>query len=462
MENSPISVFHLINLILDFLNNHLEEILLADIVFVVLGIIIFLATRVEGLPPKFFRRLVNQALYLFLAGSQFVLLLLTGYLYWLNYQSKPLITFEDRVLYRTDWVRDNLEIFFISGHNLMAMNVNGTNTKSVFEASDPIREYHFSPDGKYVVIVTERDVYLLSRETAVQQWVDSIGELSASQDVESVLRAVSWSPNSQKFCYELARWSKYSSQSQFYVYDVLNQQKIVLKTATRQIPFLFWDKNSDALYFFNQQALDPSISTYPYWLKLYKIPLATRQAVLVAQRPSKKFDIDLSHFTSLGADIFYEGLTLSYDRAEDDSHWTSQEGPHLGIDDDDYLYYIRGRWWRKRLFKVPREPLKGDILRYQYKGGPLVVRHVRWLPGARYVLMEHDVLGILILEPATGRLGQLMYAPGHTFGWYKPLNQMESNRDTLLSQLKIQPIRRPNDEILRSLEKIQKGISRHD
>src|SRR6185295_12821008 len=111
----------------------------------------------------------------------------------------------------------------------------------------------------------------------------------------------------------------------------------------------------------------------------------------------KKFDLDASYFTSLGADIFYEGFNLSYDRQEDDSSWISPEGSSLGIDDEDFLYLIKGSLWRKRLFKIPRQPLTGDIPRYQFKGGDFAIRHVRWLPGDRYVLMEHRIYGILIL-----------------------------------------------------------------
>ena len=91
----------------------------------------------------------------------------------------------------------------------------------------------------------------------------------------------------------------------------------------------------------------------------------------------------------------------------------------VGVDQEDYFYYVPLRWFRKRLFKIPREPLSTAIPRYQYKGGSLVISRIRWLPGGRYVMMDHKFWGTMILEPSTGKVGLLVQAQGHTFGWYQ-------------------------------------------
>ena len=80
---------------------------------------------------------------------------------------------------------------------------------------------------------------------------------------------------------------------------------------------------------------------------------------------------------------------------------------------------MNSKWFRKRLYKIPREPRDTDIPRYQYSGGDLVIDHIRWIPGGRYMIMEHRYWGVLILEPSSGRIGLLIRASGHTFGWYQ-------------------------------------------
>jgi len=97
----------------------------------------------------------------------------------------------------------------------------------------------------------------------------------------------------------------------------------------------------------------------------------------------------------------------------------SAKGNSIGIDAEDYLFYVPSKWFRKRLFKVPRELRYTEIPRHQYRGGDLVIDHIRWLPGDRYVIMEHRYLGVLILDPKTGKVGYLLQAHGNTFGWYQ-------------------------------------------
>jgi hypothetical protein len=168
--------------------------------------------------------------------------------------------------------------------------------------------------------------------------------------------------------------------------------------------------------------MDTSQYTYPYQIKVFRISLSTLQAEPVIQILSKTKDIDPKNLELRNIDIFFEGDKLSfYRQARKDLVWVSDRGAKLGIDDEDHLYYIKNRWWRKRLFKVPREPLPGDFNRYQFDGGVLSLGHLRWLPGSRYAIMGHNSLGIIILEPATGKMGQLVPKEGFSFGWFEPI-----------------------------------------
>jgi len=97
----------------------------------------------------------------------------------------------------------------------------------------------------------------------------------------------------------------------------------------------------------------------------------------------------------------------------------SEKGHKVGIDDDDYLYFVSGKWFRARLFKIPREANIGSLPRYQYKGGDLIIQQMSWLPGGRYVIMEHKYLGLLIFEPNTKKIGELISGRGRLYGWYR-------------------------------------------
>ncbi len=447
---------HPLDAILNFLSAHFEELVLLNVFALVLSAIVVIAASFRRPSKKAALRFINNFLFIVLVGGEAILFILMGYIYWLNYKTRPLLPIEERLVYRTDWAKDRTEVFYISGPNLYSIRIDGTDSRTIFKAEQPIREYHFSPNGRYLVVVTDNSLHLVDQARGETRLIEKIPPETEGQ---YVLRAVSWAPDSKKFAYEKAFWTSFSSQSRFSVYNIADVKTFPLRTAMHKISFLFWDRKSDALYFFQQQARDPSEAEHHFWIKLYKIPLKTLEPEYMAQRPAKQFDLNASLFTSLGADIFYEGAALSFDRIEDGSFWISPEGASLGIDEDDYLYYLKGRWWRKRLFKVPRDPVPGEIPRYQYAAGPLAIRHVRWLPGDKYVIMDHKVLGILILDPSTGRLGQLTYTPGHTFGWYRPVNRSSQSLEQAIARLRLKPPRRGN--VVQSIEKLQKRISGH-
>lgn len=83
--------------------------------------------------------------------------------------------------------------------------------------------------------------------------------------------------------------------------------------------------------------------------------------------------------------------------------WNSPKDKKLGLDEQRCLYYQNSRGGRKNLF----------CLRYD----GLYLMHLRWIPSERYVIMTYGPLGILVLDPITGEVGQLIN--GQAFGWHE-------------------------------------------
>jgi hypothetical protein len=70
--------------------------------------------------------------------------------------------------------------------------------------------------------------------------------------------------------------------------------------------------------------------------------------------------------------------------------------------------------------RIRREARPSDIARHAYKGGELTITQIRWIPGGRYAIIHHRYLGLLVVEPATRKIGLLIAATakGNAFGWY--------------------------------------------
>ena len=46
------------------------------------------------------------------------------------------------------------------------------------------------------------------------------------------------------------------------------------------------------------------------------------------------------------------------------------------------------------------------------------ITQIRWIPGGRYAVVHHRYFGLLVIEPATRKIGLLIAAKGNAFGWY--------------------------------------------
>jgi len=356
-------------------------------------------------------------------------LFLLIFIYWYNYQRiSSVIASPGNIIEHTRWVKSDIPVYFVNDSTLFSLALDGGDRQVVFNADDQIREFHFSPDGNHLLVMTNQSIYLIERNTLKNRLVDSVlsfgtdgqlNDLGGRRDIKGVVSNIQWSPDSRKFCYEVARWSPYSSQSQLYIFDIGSEEKIKIQSPTRKLSLPYWDLKSENLYFIRYEAKDVSREAYPFEIKLWKIPLSTLKAEFVFQMPVKEAKAPLSSLGVRGIDLFLDYDYLNFGRAGQTQNWLSEDKATIGIDEDDHLYIVKGKWFRKRLFKIRRQEVEDELSLFKYKGGSLMINQIGWIPGGNYVLMNHRSLGLLVLDPWYGRVGQLAKIQADFFGWLR-------------------------------------------
>lgn len=408
--------------IVGFLSNYFEPVIYITGCAWILFFFIILALKLKDVSIRgLFYSTVRNILLIAIVVGQVILLVLSGYLYWKNYQRPAReLDYSWDVSASTQWVKDDVRIYFIDDNALRSIKINNQDSEDVFLGDDPVKEYHFSPDGKYLIVLTQRELFLLDRKTKEKLRVDTLGQLKGGDEgIKGSISGIQWAPDSQKFVYEVARWSKFSMQDSVFVYSVESQKKRVIRSPTRQISSLYWDQQSENLYYLNHEAQDTSLHPAAFEVKVFRISLETLVPELITQIPYEKSSVPVENLSFRGIDLFLSGDRFSFGRSVPEDYLVSEKGSSIGIDEDDYLYFVGNKWFRKRLYKIIREPQVADTPRYQYKGGDLLINHIRWIPGGRYVIMEHRYWGVLIMEPSSGKVGLLIRANGRAFGWYQ-------------------------------------------
>ena len=386
---------------------------------IVFGLVVILLRLREVSFQAISKAAIQNILFSSVVVGQLCLLLAVCYLFWFNYyHPAPVVQFPGDVLADTYWVKDDLEIYFIEENRLCSVEINGRNKQDVLVAADPVKEYHFSPDGKYLLVATSREIYLIDRDTGEKQFIDSWGQPEGSGEWRGVISGIRWAPDSRRFCYEVARWSTYSSQNNLYIYDIGGKEKRALQSPARRISSLYWDRDGVNLYYVEKEAKDTSVHAYAFDVNAFRIPLASLQPEFVAKIPFDRSGIPVTNLTVRGIDLFLEADALSFTQGTARDILVSNKGTVLGVDDDDHLYYVPREWFRRRLFRIQREARPSDIARHAYKGGDLTITQIRWIPGGRYAIIHHRYFGLLVVEPATRKIGLLIAAKGNAFGWY--------------------------------------------
>ena len=406
--------------IFNFLANNFELFIFvyfitAFIYFVFLLIIFYVDLLNKKFLPSAFMHLVHFVIIFGVTLS----VLTSLYIYWINYQNPltTLIKFPEDVLVNTNWVKDEEMLYFIDARELKTIRMDGRDPRTLFKADSDIKEYHFSPDGKFLLIVTDNNLNLLDLRTKKSQAIDEIH----TGEFKGAISGIQWAPHSRAFVYGKSLWSGYGSQDLLIMYDLKTQEKKSMPTPPRKTSGLYWDKIGENLYFL-QYDLVKETEVYPYRIKVIRIPVQSWTTEFVAQSASKGTVAPMENLLAYGIDLALDQARVSFTSSSPKEFWVSEKKMRVGIDSKDFLYLIRKNWFRKRLFQIPRDALPehvADMHRYQYQGGPLTISQIRWLPGSRYILMIHRDMGALILDPLQGKMGRLLAVHGGTFGWYQ-------------------------------------------
>ena len=417
----------MIQTFIDTLDRFFVEIMVVNLIGWACFGIVLLFIRLSKIDLSDVKRFIVEILYYGVMTLQLSLFVLLVYIFLTNWAPpkpktpKAIPDFSSHVLPYTDWVKENVLIHFIANNELISIQANGGGRETVFRAPNAIREYHFSPDGQYILIITEESLFQYDRLTKNAILINELGfaEVEKSKDVHGVIDGIRWSPDSKKYCYRISKWSKYAAQEKWGIYYIDSKENKYVKSPHLRIDSLEWDFKGENLYYSKFNVEEAGLSAIPYQIRMYKISLRKLKPEFVISFFAHKPSVSHEYLTLWDIGLFV-APKLSFGRtAHSEESWYFDENLNVGIDEEDHLYFRKYNLWKKRLYKISRVPVQSDIARYQYRGGELAVKHLRWLPSGRYIIMEHHLFGVLILEPSTGKVGILVNEQGSAFGWYK-------------------------------------------
>ena len=409
--------------LIQFLSDNFESFAYIAAAILIMIVVVFVTYRIRVFFIKTrLSRLIFNVLSSALITAEVIMGALLGVVYWHNYQNRA-ADFEitkERIKGPVK-VERPATVYFINENEFCSIRIDGSGFKSIFKSREPIREYQFSPDGRYVLVAAYTSLYLLDRADERGQLIEDLkGDgPQPAKDLNGAISGILFSPDSTKFFYELSRWSSYARQDNMFVYSIADATKTSVASSGRKISSDYWDPQSRALYYFYFEAKDTERHAYPYEVSLYTILLATMQPQLVMNIPARSSDIPWTNLAARGISLYTPSEQLIFSRTGERQNWISDAGAKIGIDQDDYLYFIKNKWFHKRLFKIARLPGEKSGAGRLHSRGELATYEMRWIPGSRYVIIGHSSFGVLILDPFTGKLARLSDLNGRAFGWYK-------------------------------------------
>jgi len=414
------------NPIIQFFSDHFEIISTLNAIVLSCAVIVILMSWTRLLRLEHFLKAVNRTMFFFVFVGEAVLLFMLCLVFIDNYHPQNPLDLSAHVQGDTAWVEDRLTIYYIEDNELISISAQGKGRRVVYRADTPVLSYRFSPDGNLLLVTTGRKLELLDLDTVSKLTVDHIGAIGPGQDavVKGAFDGVRFSPDGDKFCYRKAAWTRFSSIENWKVYDVVNKKHQVIRNPTRLMNALIWGRQGDRLFYSWFEALDTTRHGNPYRIKIYEIPLSDPTPRLATEFLFDQPTAPEDYLSSIReVPIYAADRQLSFGKARDISYsMTSAQGARIGIDDEDHLYFIKNKWWSRRLYRIPRIGQDPELAHEYPQGGRLAVRYLRWLPSGRYVIMEHDFFGVLILDPVTRKVGILVTEKGDTFGWSPALN----------------------------------------
>ncbi len=408
------------NPIIQFLSRHFEVISTLNALVLSCAMIVILMSWTRLLRLEHLLKAVNRTLFFFVFVGEAVLVLMLSLVFIDNYQPQDPLDLSAHVQGNTRWVKDRLTIFYIQDNELRSISAQGKDRRVVYEAESPVLSYHFSPNGDLLLITTGKELVLLDRKTDAATVIDRIDEAGPGRAaVKGAFDGVRFSPQGDKFCYRKTAWTRFSSVENWKVYDLKTKKSLLIRNPTRPMNALLWGKAGDRLFYEWFEALDTTRHANPYRVKIFEIPLNDPKPRLATEFLFDQPSAPEEYLASLrDVPVAVPGPQLSFGKARDSRYsMVSSRGARIGIDNEDHLYFIRNKWWTRRLFRIPRVGLDPELPPDYPQGGRLAVQYLHWLPSGRYVIMEHDFFGVLILDPVTREIGILVTEKGDTFGW---------------------------------------------
>lgn len=406
--------------VLNFFSNNFESI------FYFIGILLFsllvfsflLSVNIQIIQPLI---LFMKQLLAVVVIPLIVVFILTGsYVYWQNYFKKVEdIQFPRDLNMTTDWVKGNIVLYYRTGDEFHSIDLNGQNDQILFKGRGHLKEYQFSPNGRQILLLTDQGLFLLTMSSNDIEVIEPVDSVQQSFVLKSVVSNVHWAPASDKFCYEVTKWSEASSNEKVVVYYVDKKIKREVTTSVISVSNLYWDKAGEFLYFLKYAYKDEYAKGNNYEVKVFTIDPTTLSVNKGTTFTTKEKVLPLDRLSIGGIELFTENEDRIFGAQHEQQHqWKSETGRTIGIDEKGYLFFVRNQWFQKRLFHVPQVQQQQDPTKYNYKND-YVLSDFRWLPGGKYVLMSHRYFGVIILDPESGKMGMLTKSKAESFGWYK-------------------------------------------
>jgi len=403
------------NTIFQFLINNYELIVYTNLFFLASCIVIYALVKLRMIGIKRLKRIILSGTLIFLQVVGYGLML---YIHFYNISSKEAMDKGIEISVYTQWVKDDIEVYFMKGSLLQTVHVRGGQPRTIYSAESPIREYHFSPNGQKMLIVSQQALVVMNRKDGSVEKIDTIPKPRPNQKTpdRGVIQGVQWAPDSQKFCYRVVAWGGHYYKDNWIIHDLKTGKKSRINDVGYQLSSLKWDVQGENLYYLWFEALDTSDFANPFEVKVIKVPLDTMRPKEVVRFFYDQSTIPPSHLAVRNIYLFEVGHLVFTRQKRPREVAVSSTGARIGVDEEDHLFYVKNQWWKKRLYFVPRIPDTRQAYP-DFEVGQLVIQNPRWLPSGRYVIMEHYLFGIVILDPKTEQLGILVNDDCRGVGW---------------------------------------------
>jgi len=305
------------NVIVNFLSNYFEVIITTIFILFATIILSIIFNKLKSRQLRFnIMYSIISLMYSTVIVGQAAMLTVAGYIYWTNYftASNNAVVIPRDIRLNTHWIKDDIKIYFVHHNELRTIALNGGSQSVLFKATKEIKEYHFSPNGNFLLISTATELYLYDIKKNQGKLVEAIVLHSEEKNLKGVISSIHWAPNSNLFCYEATRWSKYASSDHIYVYDLTTATKREIKSPTKKISTLYWDQISQNLYFIKHKSFIDESKQVRNVVKVYRIALSNMKLEFVSEIPYEQKTLPLANLEARNINLYLDDEKNSFGR----------------------------------------------------------------------------------------------------------------------------------------------------